>query len=132
MTALDSELVTGVSRLRDTVLKGMSYAAGARDLQISFQHWNGSVLSLHLRDILQLSVSSTDDQSSDPVVVNAKIEVLEDGGKEVLASLGYMWYDTDKKMKTYPGVPLVYLLIEGDTCIGVVCREAELESVRAT
>lgn len=127
MTTVSSELLTKVSQLRDTVLKSMSYAADVRDLQLSFQHWNGSVLSLHLRGILQLSVSGTEDQSGNPVVVSAKIEMLEDGGKEVLASLGYMWYDTDKNVKTYPGVPLVYFLIEGDTCIGAVCREVELE-----
>jgi hypothetical protein len=132
MTTVSSELLARVSQLRDTVLKSMSYAADVRDMQLSFQHWNGSVLSLHLRGILQLSVSSIDDQSGDPVVVSAKIEMLEDGGKEVLASLGYMWYDTDKNVKTYPGSPLVYFLIEGDTCIGVVCREVELKSVKAT
>jgi len=128
MATVRSEVLTRVSQLRDTVLKGVSYAANGRDLQLSFQHWNGSALSLHLRGVLQFSVSSTDDQSGDPVVVGAKIEMLEDGGKEVLASLGHMWYDTNKKVKTYPGVPLVYLLIEGDTCIGVVCQEVELDA----
>jgi hypothetical protein len=109
------------------VLKSISYEVGARDVRLSFQHWNGSELSLRLRGVLQLSVSSTDDQSGDPVVVNAKVEALDDGGKEMLESLGYLWYETDGKVKAYPGVPLMDFSVEGDTCIGVVCRSVELE-----
>ena len=127
MNTVSSELLTTVSQLRDTVLKGISYEVAARDVQLSFLHWNGSTLSLRLRGVLQLNVSSTDDQSGESVVVNAKVETLEDGGKEALATLGYMWQETAGTVRTYPGVPLVYLLVEGDTCIGAVCREIELE-----
>jgi hypothetical protein len=126
MNAIDKLLAT-VLQLRDTVLKGISYAVEKRDLQLSFQHWNGSTLSLRLRGVLQLSVASTDDQSGDPLVVNARVETLEDGGKEMLGSLGYMWQETNQTVKAYPDVPLMYLLVEGDTCVGVVCREIELE-----
>jgi len=60
--------------------------------------------------------------------MNARVERLADAGKEALSSLGYLWHETAETVKTYPDIPLAYLLIEGDTCIGAVCREVESEA----
>jgi hypothetical protein len=128
MTNVNSELLRRVSELRDCMLQSIGYSAESRDIRIVLRHWNGSMLTVHLNGVLQLNVSSSEVgvENEDSVVVGAAIKALEDGGKEVLGSLGHFFCDLKgKEVNGYPDISLLYFSIDGDTCIGIVCREIE-------
>lgn len=130
MNSISNELIAKVSELRDLVLKGINYSAESRDITVEFQHWNGSILIVHLSGILQLSVSSSEvaAKTAESVVVGAALKVLEDGGKTVLRELGHFFLDPNDGVNSYPGIRLLYFSIDGDTCLGVICREIEFVS----
>lgn len=129
MTTSTSQVETSfakLSRLRDSVLKTADYLASTRELHLTFHHWEMATLNVHLRGILHMSISATDERETEPVVLSANAEVIKDGGKQALETMGYLWRDSKGTVRHYPGVSLIYFAIEGDTCIRVVCQELKV------
>lgn len=119
----------GLQKLRDTVLIGMQYDVRSRSLILSFQEPSGSRVSVHLIEVLQLSVSNTDDPPLEKVdVVHVSARKLEDGAKQELDRLGYMWRDLQGKTVAYEGPALFHFLVEGDVCIAAICKRFDLRN----
>jgi len=123
ISKVDSERL---SRLRDSVLKDVNYSPSTGELQLTFRHWKGETSYAYLRGILHVSISNTDEEEQEPLVLSVSAEVLNDGGKQTFEALGYLWHDSAGAVRSYPGAHLIHFEIEGDTCVQVVCRQFAL------
>jgi hypothetical protein len=119
--------------------KGENYISQlVTDSQLMEVNINSNLLSLKLEfftdkgnqsfileflNIIQLNMSKfwEKEEGSIPYyIVNGKLEVIKDGGKEIFNKTGYNYTDSSGNILTYPGKLLFHFQIEGDVSINLI------------
>jgi hypothetical protein len=84
---------------------------------------------LEFFNIIQYSMSKfleKDEDSSSYYIVKAKLEILKDGGSDILKKLGYGYKDFEGNVLYYPNESLFYFQTEGDICISLIAKTYSL------
>lgn len=120
-----AELQERIRSLEGSALTEINQAIEEKSVLLKFKHWNGSTVAVHCTAVILCNVSILDQNSGNSEVIGVELNVLERGGLQLLEKLGYLW-DTKQTQEEHFDYPLVYLSINGDTCVAVVCGRVDL------
>lgn len=95
-------------------------------VRFDFTKGTNSDHAIEFYDVAYFSFSrSFGDRDSYSTVYEITLTVLQDGGREVLRSLGYCWRAGDD-VAVNPSGLTYHLHIEGDICFDVVCTNLQV------
>ncbi len=95
-------------------------------IQIDFALEGADFANIRLSEIVHLVYSQTLADEGAYFVGELSLTQVSDGGKEVLSTLHYRFFDQNKEVFSYPSEQLFHFHLEGDICLEVVCGAYEL------
>jgi len=123
--------VERIANFRDWFLKDLTCHSESRSVVLSFEHWEGKKCWVILAGVVQLNISGTPGDDGDALVFSSRVELVDDGGKQVLEELAHNFRGNKGGTAFYPGTRLLHLDLEGDLCVEAVCQEVEIRDEEA-
>jgi hypothetical protein len=114
--------------LRKSQLVGLSVDPNHLWVRLEFTYGTfggeADTVVIQLTQLVHFTLSKDPDDDDDDwcfFVGEINLTPIEDGGKEILSSLGYRFRERDGTVASYPSRSLFHFHIEGGVCIEAVC-----------